>query len=194
MQPLSLPQDQELDLIQQVRRGRRDAFRPLVERYWSRVQCLLRRMGRTGDGNEDLCQEVFLRAFDRLETYDLTRPFGPWLMKIAWNLTCEAIRREGRRVSFQPLEDDLFPDRQPEPADQAVDRVTFEECLARLPIGARVLFLLRHGMHLSYDEMALVLDEPIGSVKGQLFRIRGQLKRYLQSAAPEQVQEEAHEP
>jgi len=186
--------DQELELIQQVRQGRRESFRPLVERYWSRVQCLLRRMGRNGDRNEDLCQEVFLRAFDRLESFDLTRRFGPWLMKIAWNLTCETIRSEGRRVRFHPLEDDLFPDRRQEPGEQAVDRVTIDECLERLPIGARVLFLLRHGMQLSYEEIALVLDEPIGTVKGQLHRIREQMKRHLQSDLVEPVQEEAHEP
>lgn len=191
---MPLQPDQELELIQQVRQGRQEAFRPLVERYWSRVQCLLRRMGRTGERNEDLCQEVFLRAFDRLESFDQTRRFGPWLMKIAWNLTCETIRSEGRRVSFHPLDDDLFPDRQREPGEQAVDRVTIDECLERLPIGARVLFLLRHGMQLSYEEMALVLDEPIGTVKGQLFRIREQMKRYLQSDLVEHVKEEAREP
>ncbi|HOY66351.1 MAG TPA: RNA polymerase sigma factor [Candidatus Ozemobacteraceae bacterium] len=175
--------DLDRDLIIQVREGRTEAFRPLVERYWVRVRGIARRMLRDEPTIEDICQETFLKAFEKLHQFDANREFAPWLLRIAVNLIGEHYRRLGRSLRLVPLDDEALPAALPEPGECAVNRVTIDRCIEGLPPGYRLLFVLRHGLMLSYEEIALLLDEPVGTVKVGLFRAREQLRRLFTDAA-----------
>ncbi|MBF0500951.1 MAG: RNA polymerase sigma factor [Candidatus Riflebacteria bacterium] len=174
----SIP-DTDADLVLLVRQGRREAFQPLVEKYWSRVKALIRRVIRIEESCEDLCQETFLRAFDRLDSYDISRPFSPWLLKIAWNITGEALRKQGRQAECVPLEDELLPSKIVATIDQVIGRMVVDECLELLPLGYRILFVLRHGLQLNYEDIAQIVGEPVGTVKTHLYRARERLREHL---------------
>ncbi|MFZ2958248.1 MAG: RNA polymerase sigma factor [Candidatus Ozemobacteraceae bacterium] len=182
----------DADLIRLVRQGRPDAFRPLVERNWHRVKAVIRRAIRIEETCEDLCQETFLRAFDRLDSYDVSRPFSPWLLKIAWNLAGECLRKQGRQAECVPLEDELLPANGISPSDQVIGRMVLDDCLERLPLGHRILFVLRHGLQLSYEEIAQIVGEPVGTVKVHLYRAREQLREYLVGQAESSVREKGN--
>jgi len=80
-------------LAVQATAGDRDAFGALVERHQAAVRRLTRAV--TGDAHDadDAAQDAFLSALDRIETYDASRPFGPWLMRIATNASIDLVRR-----------------------------------------------------------------------------------------------------
>lgn len=139
---------------------------------------LQRRFGR-GQAAEDLLQETFLQALRRMDR--LGRAVSPraWLFGIARHLALTAVRR--RRV-FSPLPDSLAA---PEPVDDArLDRM--RQAIARLPDGQREPLELRLRDELTYDEIAEVLEIPVGTVRSRLHysvrRLRDELVEADQSA------------
>ncbi len=181
-----LPQEVEARLVKEVQAGRTESFSGLVESHWPRVRAVVRRMVRDESSVEDLCQETFLRAYSKIEQFDVSRRFSPWLMKIAVNLVSEHYRRSGGgKISLQPLDDLPVTAPSASPAEQAIERWMWEEFLNRLPLGYRILFVLRHGLMLSYEEISQVLDEPMGTVKVNLFRAREILRQTLEKTEHE---------
>ncbi|HNV73016.1 MAG TPA: sigma-70 family RNA polymerase sigma factor, partial [Candidatus Ozemobacteraceae bacterium] len=87
-----LAPETEARLIKEVQAGRAESFSGLVESHWPRVRAVVRRMVRDEGAVEDLCQEAFLRAYSKIEQFDVSRRFSPWLMKIAVNLVSEHFR------------------------------------------------------------------------------------------------------
>lgn len=181
--------EREAELIRQVRAGRRESFRPLVERHWPRIKGLARRILRSPDLVEDICQETFLRAFEKLASFDNTREFAPWLAKIAVNLIGEHFRKGGQRLQLVPLDERVFPRAVPEPGEEVIGRMLLDDCLERLPVAFRIVFVLRHGLMFSYEEIAQVLDEPLGTVKVSLFRAREILKHFWEAMPSELARE-----
>ncbi|MBI3038212.1 RNA polymerase sigma factor, partial [bacterium] len=158
--------ESDKELILQVRKGRKESFRFIVDRYWSRLRSVIRRAVKSPELNEDLCQETFLKAFHKIDQFDTSRELCPWLMKIAFNLIAEHFRKSHQRFQFVPLNETDFPaSSQSEPHEMLSRRMVFEECLDLLPEIYRVVFALRHGMMFTLEEISFVLDEPLGTVK-----------------------------
>ena len=181
--------EKDSDLIRLVKGGRREAFRPLVERYWARIKSLARRVVKIPELVEDICQETFLRAFEKIASFDLNREFAPWISKIAINLIGEHFRKAGQRLLLVPLDERLFSNSFPGPSEEVMGRMFVVECLERLPVGYRITFVLRHGMMFSYEEIAQVLDEPIGTVKVNLYRSRELIRNFLIRSQGEKASE-----
>ena len=177
-----------------VRRCLKDdpvAYRHLVERYQAEVYSLaFRLIGRVEDA-EDMTQETFLRAFRALKRYDPTRPFGAWLHTICTRLCIDHHRRNrARMVSLtQPeegsageertidLEDPA--DRPDEDAEKSELARRLEALVEELPPDSRAAILLRHQQDLPYEEIARVLQVPLGTVKARIHRARIMLKQKL---------------
>ena len=84
-------------LVEAARHGDTDAFGKLVQRYERRVMKVIRRFMADQDTAQDLAQNAFLKAFDRLEQFDPSRRFGPWLFRIAVNTTYDHLRKLNAR-------------------------------------------------------------------------------------------------
>ena len=93
--------------------GDRDAFGVLVQRYQAAVRRLTRAVTSDAHDADDAAQDAFLSALDRIETYDPSRPFGPWLMRIATNAAIDLVRR--RTVRRADALDERAPSRTPSP-------------------------------------------------------------------------------
>jgi RNA polymerase sigma-70 factor, ECF subfamily len=91
------PSDREI--VERVRRGDRDAFGELVQRYQGRLFGLVLMMVRRRDAAEDVAQEAFVRAFTHLDQFDRTRPFYPWLATIAVRLAQNWLRHQARSAA-----------------------------------------------------------------------------------------------
>lgn len=143
---------------------------------------------------EELAQEVFLKVFRGLETYDPKRKLSSWIFKIAHNTTLDHLRR--RRPETVPLEgspedDDpglglrlsdesvFAPDVEAESSDLAQ---AMEAAIARLRPEYREVVLLRFQQGMAYQEIAEVAGLPMGTVKTYIFRARKELARYLTEA------------
>ena len=170
----------EQQLIAETLRGNTDSFRPLVEKYWGLVSSIVQKYIKNRETAADLCQEVFIAAFTSLPQYRHDLSFSPWLAKISVNKALEHLRRENRApfADFDLgniLSQALSPD---EVIDQ---KQLFDDCIACLPEKLQILFILRHGLDFSYEDLAYVLDMPAGTVKSIMFRMRSQLRSFLES-------------
>jgi RNA polymerase sigma-70 factor (ECF subfamily) len=139
-------------------------------------------------GNEpdarDLVQEAFTRAFEHAESYDKTRPFDAWLLRILHNVFLDAMRRHShsRTVSLDapaPVEDsgwsDLLPGDEPLPADELVRRESLDllqKALQRVPPLYKSAVVLCDIEGLPYEEIARVLDVPVGTVRSRIHQGR----------------------
>ena len=160
------------DLILRARRGQSDAFGELVTRYQTGVFNVCYRMLRERAAAEDLAQETFMRAYDRLHTFDIEREFGPWIRRVAANLCLNHL--ESQKVTIELDEErDADETQRPEATAEVRERsAQIQEALGSLPPHYRVVVELRHYQELSYDEIAAELNIPLSDVKSHLFRAR----------------------
>ncbi|MDI9473211.1 MAG: RNA polymerase sigma factor [Bacillota bacterium] len=170
--------DQEL--VAKTLKGHKSAFDELVERYAKKVYNLSLRMTRDPADAEDLTQEVFLRAYRSLNTYNPAYSFVNWILKIASNLCIDHLRRKGdvRDDSDELLSLEVqktYPD--PESAALYSEQVSeIEKALMSLPPKYQLVMLLLYAEDLKYEQIAEILDEPIGTVKTKIHRARKILK------------------
>lgn len=172
-------------LVQRAQRGDQDAFAALVTRHQRYVYNLAYRLLRDGREAEDLAQEAFLRAWKGLGTFRGDAKFTTWLYRIVTNLCynrLEGLRRELLDVSLDDgdLAPALFHAREPPVVVETAESHTFlHRQVAALPDKYRLVISLFYLQGFSYQEMAHVLDIPLGTVKTHLFRARQRLKQYL---------------
>jgi RNA polymerase sigma-70 factor (ECF subfamily) len=162
------------------------AFALLVARYRSRIVALARRMlgAASPEDAEDVAQDAFLAAYDKRATFRKGESFRPWLYRIAVNRCLDRHRARTRRPP--PLSIDEGPEavdagHDPLGSMLAVERdARLQSAVDALPPKYKAVFLLRHVDDLSYEEIAVAADLPIGTVKTHLFRARAQLRQALE--------------
>lgn len=166
-------------------------FDQVYERFRSPVWRLARRLTDSQEEALDTTQEIFLRVWRGLPGFRGEAKLSTWVFQIAWNYLRAHRRKMGR--SLQIVSEDVNAtqelvasarDTAPDPerrasAAELVDRV--EAALDRLPEHYRIVVWLRDGEDLSYQEIAEVLDVPIGTVRSRLARARATLKEMVES-------------
>jgi RNA polymerase sigma-70 factor, ECF subfamily len=176
-------------LVERARRGAEDASRELVERYERPVFNLVLRMVREPAVAEELAQDAFVKAFQRLDTFDPAYKFSNWVLKIAHNTTIDYLRRQ--RPTLVPLDDVDEEESQrlagqaqtpPDPfesAQRADLAAALERALERLRPEYRQVIVLRYQEDLSYDDIAEVTGLPLGTIKSHLHRARQAMAELL---------------
>lgn len=167
---MNAPSDR--DLILQARRGETEAFGELVTRYQTSVFNVCYRILHERGEAEDLAQESFIRAYNRIHTFDIEREFGPWIRRVAANLCLNHL--ESQKVTTE-LDDERDADsaQLPEAVQEVSERSEqIRSALASLPANYRIVVELRHYQEMSYDEIANELNIPLSDVKSHLFRAR----------------------
>lgn len=184
----------EMTLVAQALAGSEEACRRLVERYERPVFGLILRMVRDPAVAEELAQDTFIKAFGALERFNPRKKLSSWLFKIAHNTAIDHLRkREPLTVSLSPPQEDEGPDygatladagsRDPEQRAQEADLARgIEEALGGLRPEYREVLVLRFQEGLAYDEIAQVLDLPLGTVKTHIHRARKELAGRLTEA------------
>ena len=164
------------------------AFGILVTRYRSRITGLARKMLGSGHADEadDIAQEVFVAAYVHRASFRPGSPFRPWLYRIAVNRCLDRLKSRSR----QPLITDWENAPEPSVADLheplgnylagELDAV-LQKAVDALPLNHKSVFVLRHIDELSYEEIAEATNQPIGTVKTNLFRARAELRKGLSS-------------
>jgi RNA polymerase sigma-70 factor (ECF subfamily) len=178
----------ETDLIDLARRGDQEAFADLVRTYRGRIHRLVYRLLRDADEADDVTQEVFVKAWFRLESYKGQSAFFTWLYRVAVNAAADWrkkwTKRKGRSIDEGPLGSAGLLDEGPRPDRLAEGRELgrrLEEALSELPEKYRTILVLREYEGLSYEELARVLAVRKGTVESRLFRARERLRLLLAS-------------
>ncbi len=184
--------DPDAKLMLRVKRGERQAFEELVDKYKQPVMNLVFRAVHDLTEAEDLTQHVFLQVFKSAHRYEVSAKFSTWLFTIARNLCLNELRRRSRHPADsldEPTADDAD-----QPMRQVHDAKTFtppeallhgeledkiEEALAELPEKQRTAILLCRQEELSYEDIAKVLGCSLSATKSLIHRGRETLKEKL---------------
>ncbi|HWQ13843.1 MAG TPA: sigma-70 family RNA polymerase sigma factor [Roseiflexaceae bacterium] len=175
---------EEIGLVVQALGGDQPAFARLMGRYAGAVYNLAYRMLGNAQDAEDAAQEIFLRAYTRLESFDRTRRFSTWLLSIASNYCIDRLRRQ--RLAWLTLDDVAFslPSGERGPEGRALDseeRDAVQRALMQLPDTYRQVTVLRYWHDLSYDEIAQATGLTESTIKTRLHRARHMLARALRA-------------
>lgn len=167
------------DLIASAQQGDRQAFTKLVRRHQGSIVSLTYRM--CGDLRlaEDAAQEAFVRVWQNLNRYKPQYAFRSWLYRIAANAALDSLRRERPTADLDSVS---LADLGPSPEQSAEDderAAHVRRAIAQLSESLRVVLILREYQGLSYQEIADVLDIPIGTVMSRLNSARAQLRQEL---------------
>jgi RNA polymerase sigma-70 factor (ECF subfamily) len=168
------------ELVARTLDGDVRAYEELVRRYERLVGRVLYPYARREVSVEDLVQETFLRAYDRLETFNPDYRFKTWLLAIANNLGVDTLRRRRETVEFN-AETHASVVRGPETEALEADLSrSVQDAVATLPEAYGVPLILRYSEGLSYAEISEILDITIPAVKSRLFRARKMLAGRLE--------------
>lgn len=175
--------DEELQdrmAVERCLEGDTDAFGLLIDRYERPVYNTVLHMVGNPDDARELCQQVFMKAFQHLASYDPKRKFFSWIYRVAVN---EAINHIKARHQTEPLSETLqTPHANPAERFEEVQQwVHLHEEIMKLEPNYRAVIILRHFLHLSYDEVAEILNVEEKTVKSRLFTARGLLRDAMQA-------------
>ncbi len=191
---LDLATASDQDVVLEARAGRQAAYRELVRRYERPIFSLIYRMVRNREQAEDLSQETFVKALNAIESYRPEYKFSSWIFKIANNVSIDHLRRrELDTLSLDGSPHALTPEAIQASALQLGDRQEtaleeleakelggeIEVAIAGLRPEYRSCILLRHVEGRPYEEIATMLDLPLGTVKTYIHRARGELRQAL---------------
>lgn len=162
--------------------GSQPAFQEIVRRYERPVFNLIVRIVRDAALAEDVAQETFLKTYRSLRTFDTTRTFSSWILRIAHNAALDALRR--RRADPVSAADVPEPAAAPatDPVETAALGAAIDDALAELRPEWRAAVVLRYQEGLSYEEVAGILALPEGTVKTFVHRARKALAERLEAA------------
>ncbi|HKW10493.1 MAG TPA: sigma-70 family RNA polymerase sigma factor [Gemmatimonadaceae bacterium] len=172
--------DQDRELLTRVRNGERDAFGRVIERYLPRAMALGMRLLHHREDAEDLVQDAFLAALQHIDSFDLSRPFWPWLSRIIVNRGLDLSASRSAR-SAEVLGDEVS-DAGPSPAEAAERgeiRDEFRRTLASLPERRRLVVQLFEVDGFSVAEIAKLLDSSPATIRWHLHMARRQLRNAL---------------
>jgi RNA polymerase sigma-70 factor (ECF subfamily) len=166
---LTAPLD-DFTLVQSCLRGNSGAIEGLVARHQAEVFGLCVRLLNHRHDAEDVTQEVFLRVFRSLRRWDSGRPLRPWIMGIAVNRCRTWLSRRARRPEpVNYLQDTVAG---PAPDDSVELLREVHAAVADLRLEYRTVFVLYHEQGQPYEEIALALERPVGTIKTWLHRAR----------------------
>jgi RNA polymerase sigma-70 factor, ECF subfamily len=176
------PGDRELLL--RVQDGDEDAFDLLVRRYLPRARVIARRLMQDPDDADDLVQDAFLRALDRIATFDAARAFGPWFTRVLVNLGLDQRRKQKVRRT-EPRDPESFaggpsPDREVERAEL---KDSLGKALAALPDRQRLIVTLFEIDGHSTEEVAAMLEVSQVTIRWHLHQARRTLREALKGWA-----------
>jgi RNA polymerase sigma-70 factor, ECF subfamily len=191
---LDLIHSTDHELVTFARSGSEKAYRELLDRYQRPVFSLVYRMVRDRELSEDLAQETFVKVFNHLESYNPKYKFSSWIFKIASNLAIDTLRKKGLHTvsldgsrnarTSEEVESSRISvassDESPEELLEAKELgEEIEAAIGQLRVEYRTAIVLRHVEGRPYEEIAEIMEVPLGTVKTYIHRARSELRELL---------------
>lgn len=180
----------DLVLVNRATGGDQEAFKELFQKYKTPLFYHVLRMVHNREIVEDLLQEIFLKAFDNIYSYNPAYAFSTWLYRITTNHTIDYLRK--KKLKTYSLDEPI----KTKDGDMSIDVIDehmssddmimrkqraaiLKEAMVSLPAKYRQVIELRHMDELSYQEIADIMELPLGTIKAHIFRARELLYKYL---------------
>jgi RNA polymerase sigma factor (sigma-70 family) len=172
---------QELEIISEIRGGHREQYRHLVERYHRGLVQHIYNLINDEQSAEDVAQEAFIRAYNKLSQYNDAYAFSTWLYKIADNIAYRYLKQSKNDRGIDDIEE-TFPDDTlslAETTDKIFTKEAIRTAIAKLPISYRQVISMYYWDGFSYEEIAEIMERPIGTIRTWLHRAKQDLKKEL---------------
>lgn len=185
-----------VSLIRQCKKNDGDAYNQLLRHYEAYLYRICYNYTRNKEEALDMMQEVFIKIFRGLRTFDESRPLLPWLKRIAINtLIDHSNKRQLAETSLDSnwsVENENNQNASPQSylatatniEEQVIENETLniiDKLILELPEKHRIVLILRYNEDMSYDEIASALDWPLGTVKNNIYRARKMLRQKMQA-------------
>ena len=179
---------QEKQAIAQLKRGEIAGLAVLVKQHQVkaiRVACLITRDQAMA---EDIVQNAFIKVYQRIEQFDVQRPFEPWFLRSVVNASLQAVKSQKRTVSLEPNQYEAFDfskvlkSSEPELEEYVLRgelRTLIKQALDHLPAEQRAVVVMRYYLDMSEKEIAGVLQKPQGTIKWRMSSAKQKLKGIL---------------
>lgn len=172
------------ELVRRYLAGDADAFATLVERHQQRIYNLCLRVLGNADDAADAAQDAFISALRKLSGFRGDAMFSTWMHRVAVNACYDIVRKRRRQPLLRSFDPDDGPvaelgEPAPDHADEIVGTRSAAEALAKIPEEFRVTLVLADVQDLPYEEIAAILDVPVGTVKSRVHRGRVALSRAM---------------
>ena len=183
------PKMNEEQTILLAREGSMDAFHRLYQSHWQRIWRIALRYTGSGPDSEDIMQETFIRAFEKLHTYQFQQSttFASWLNTICVNCTMDFLRRQKRKrhnrhlsiddLAIEPVSSNPTPEQTVEVKQAGIK---IQESLKCLSPRQRIIFDMRFNQHMDIRDIAESLRCSSSNVKTQIFRSMRKLRKTLE--------------
>ena len=179
----ALDDDSDRLLVERTQKGDLRAFDLLVLKYQSRVMHVVMRFIRDADEAEDVAQEAFIKAFSAINNFRGDSAFYTWLFRIATNAAKNHLVARGRRTPVLDVDIDdamlqaenerLVEDESPQAALETQElEAVIKQAVQELPEDLQTALCLREFDGLSYEDIAVIMNCPIGTVRSRIFRGR----------------------
>jgi len=179
--PSSLDRDakrrEDDELVERTRRGEMEAFEALYRRHSPAVFGLALRMLQNRADAEDILQEIFLQAYDRLPSFEGRSAFGTWLYRLSVNRCLDHLRSRGAKE--QSRNEPLTPELPGRASNAGLRGLELERAIGELPPSSRAAFLLHHVAGFDHKEVGEMLGIAVGTSKSLVHRARTRLKEVL---------------
>jgi RNA polymerase sigma-70 factor (ECF subfamily) len=171
------PADDEL--VRRARAGDVDAFEALYRAHVAAISALSRRMASSAEEAGEMVQDIFVRAWEQLGTFEGRSAFGTWLHRLGVNVILNRFRSSKRESDRMVADGQAAIDAHPSVGTGLDARIDLEAALRRLPAGARAVFVLYDIQGYSHEEIARMTGTAVGTTRAQLWRARRHLMRLL---------------
>lgn len=180
----------DLTTVKRAIGGDQQAFKELFDKYQQPLYFHILKIVRDKEVIEDMQQEIFLKAFDNIASYNPDYAFSTWLYRITTNHSIDYLRKKKLKTLSldEPIQtkDGAMSIEVADEASRTDDKIirdqrarVLNEALDSLPDKYREIIRMRHMDELSYHEISALLDLPLGTVKAHIFRARELLYKYL---------------
>jgi len=176
--------------VRKVQKGQSDYFSLIVERYSSRIFSIGMRFFYNSEDSADFTQEVFLKAFDKIESYREIAPFRFWLVKLAYNLAINMKKRNGEEHLQVEVNEPVYSGESPDEVhvkNELKDLLLKE--INRLPERYRICLDLYFFFGLKYSEISEITGYPVNTIKSDVFRAKNILRDKLKGTLAEECYE-----
>ena len=168
-------------LVSRITAGDKQAFRLLIKRHERLVAHMVGRLVDRNEDREELCQDVFLKVYEKIAEFNFQSKLSTWIATIAYRMGINHLRKKKIELSDIPDEGSFtkhfisYYDPQESLEDQEVETMTLQ-LIERLPPQYKTILTLYHIDQMNYSEIGEITGLPEGTVKNYLFRARNLLK------------------
>ena len=178
--------DNDSVLIERVKNGDKGAFNFLVNKYYPRVYASLYSYTKSKEDSEDLAQQTSLKVWQQIESFRGDSAFFTWIYRIAINLAknhfvSSGYKKQKVNTSIEHAEIEISSYENIEAVlmhDQSMKQI--KEFINNMPESLKTAFTLRESEGKSYEEISLITETPIGTVRSRIFRARESIIDYMQ--------------